>query len=298
MNAVREDLARHGIQPRKRLGQSFLGDRNVIRKIAGLARLSGEDTVVEVGAGLGYLTEELEKGAGRVVALEIDARLAGLLREKFSGREKVEIVEGDVLKYDFASAAASGRIKVVGNLPYYLSSQILFRLLRYRRSISLMVLMFQKELADRFMAPPGGRDYGIPSVILARYAETTREITVPPACFHPRPEVVSAVLRIAVKEGEGGAVPEAPEAPETRDDEGVFVATVRAAFARRRKTLANNLLAAGFAPDVLEGAFGRAGIDGVRRAETLGADEFGRLAGELAAACDARKILDKWISLW
>ncbi|MCE5283342.1 MAG: 16S rRNA (adenine(1518)-N(6)/adenine(1519)-N(6))-dimethyltransferase RsmA [Deltaproteobacteria bacterium] len=293
MNAIREDLAEHGIEPRKRLGQSFLEDRNVIRKIAGLARLSGEDTVVEVGAGLGYLTEELEKEAARVVALELDPRLAALLREKFSGHEKVEIVEGDVLKYDFSSTASTGRIKVVGNLPYYISSQILFRLLRFRRSISLMVLMFQKELADRFLAPPGNKDYGIPSVILARYATTTREITVPPACFYPRPEVVSAVLRIAVKEeGEGGAVPEAI------DDERAFAATVRAAFARRRKTLANNLRAAGFAADGLERAFGRAGIDGGRRAETLSADEFGRLAGELAAACDVRKILDKWISLW
>lgn len=297
MNAIREDLAEHGIEPRKRLGQSFLEDRNVIRKIAGLARLSGEDTVVEVGAGLGYLTEEMEKEAARVVALELDSRLAALLREKFSGREKVEIVEGDVLKYDFASAASRGRIKVVGNLPYYISSQILFRLLRFRRSISLMVLMFQKELADRFLAPPGNKDYGIPSVILARYATTTRELTVPPACFYPRPEVVSAVLRIALKEeGEGGAVPEAM--PEAMDAERAFVATVRAAFARRRKTLANNLRAAGFAADGLERAFGRAGIDGGRRAETLSADEFGRLAGELAAACDVRKILDKWISLW
>jgi 16S rRNA (adenine1518-N6/adenine1519-N6)-dimethyltransferase len=187
MNAIREDLAEHGIEPRKRLGQSFLEDRNVIRKIAGLARLSGEDTVVEVGAGLGYLTEEMEKEAARVVALELDPRLAALLREKFSGREKVEIVEGDVLKYDFASAASTGRIKVVGNLPYYISSQILFRLLRFRRSISLMVLMFQKELADRFLAPPGNKDYGIPSVILARYATTTRELTVPRPVSIPGP---------------------------------------------------------------------------------------------------------------
>lgn len=282
MNSVRTILATYDIRPRKRLGQSFLEDMNVIRRIAALADLSAEETVVEIGAGLGLLTAELARKAGKVVALEFDPRLVSVLRDRFSGDERVEIVPGDVLDYRFASASPDARIKVVGNLPYNISSPILFRLLEFRRSISSLVLMFQKELADRIMAPPGKKDYGIPSVMVARYASVSREMNVPPTCFYPEPAVVSSVLRIEMRQDQ---LP--PEG------ESLFSMTVRAAFARRRKTLWNNLRAAGFADETVETVLADTRIEGVRRAETLSVEEFGRLAAGLAAATDARKILDK-----
>lgn len=282
MNSVRKILAEYDIRPRKRLGQSFLEDMNVIRRIAALADPAGHETVVEIGAGLGLLTSELARKAGKVVALEFDPRLVSVLRDRFSGDERVEIVPGDVLDYRFSSASPVTRIKVIGNLPYNISSPILFRLLEFRRSISTMVLMFQKELADRIMASPGIKDYGIPSVMIARYASVTREMNVPSTCFYPEPAVISSVLRIVMREDQ---IP--PE------EESLFSMTVRAAFAQRRKTLWNNLRAAGFADETLETVLAKTHIEGLRRAETLSVEEFGMLAAALAAAVDARKILDK-----
>ncbi|MHB8909594.1 MAG: 16S rRNA (adenine(1518)-N(6)/adenine(1519)-N(6))-dimethyltransferase RsmA [Syntrophales bacterium] len=282
MSSIRKTLAQYDIRPRKRLGQSFLEDINVIRRIAALADPSAQDIVVEIGAGLGFLTAELARKAGKVVALEFDPRLIAVLQDRFSRDDRVEIVPGDALDYVYSSASAGARIKVVGNLPYNISSPILFRLLEFRRTISSMVLMFQKELADRIMAPPGKKDYGIPSVMVARYATSTREMNVPSTCFYPEPAVTSSVLRIVMREDE---VP--PE------EELLFSLTVRAAFARRRKTLWNNLRAAGFADETLETVLANARIDGIRRGETLSVEEFGRLASALAAAAEARKILDK-----
>jgi 16S rRNA (adenine1518-N6/adenine1519-N6)-dimethyltransferase len=281
MNSVRKALARYDIRPRKRFGQSFLEDQNVIRRIAALVGATENETVVEIGAGLGSLTAELARSAGRVIALEIDPRLVSALRDRFAGDGRVEIVPGDVLAYDFSSALPGGRIKVVGNIPYHISTPILFRLLESRRSISAMVLMLQKELADRIMAPPGSKAYGIPSVLIARYASVVREMNVPPTCFFPEPGVVSSVLRIEMRVDEV-----------TRGEEALFAKTVRTAFARRRKTLWNNLRVAGFADDTLERILAKAGIEAVRRAETLTVEEFTLLAREVAATGWAGKILD------
>ncbi len=282
MNSVRKTLNEHGIIPRKRLGQSFLEDMNMIRRITALAEPAEEETVVEIGAGLGLLTSELAQKAGKVIALEIDPRLISVLLDRFDGNDKVKIVAGDVLHYDFSIADPGRRIKVIGNIPYHISSPILFRLIDFRRSISSMVLMFQKELADRLMAHPGKKDYGIPSVIIARYASITREMSVPSTCFYPEPGVVSSVLRIAMHEDQS-----------TREEESIFRMTVRMAFAQRRKTLWNNLRAAGFVEEALDPVFSKTGIQRGRRAETLSVGEFSLLARELGAAGGAGKILDK-----
>ena len=265
MTSVRKLLARYAIHPRKRLGQSFLEDRNIIRRIVALAEPAGNETVVEIGAGLGFMTEELAKRAGRVIAIEIDQRLVGVLRERFAGQDRVEVLQMDVLKYDFSSTCPGGRIKVVGNIPYHISSPILFRLLDFRRSISSMLLMFQKELADRITAPPGTKDYGIPSVLVARYTKATCELTVPPTCFYPVPDVVSSVLRVTVRQE--------PNLP----DEALFVKIVRAAFAQRRKTLWNNLRHIGIPEEMVGRMFAGSGIDRTRRAETLSVEEFSLL---------------------
>ncbi len=283
MDSVRKMLARYDIRPQKKLGQSFLEDMNMVYRISALAAPEADETVVEIGAGLGFLTAELAKKAGRVIALEIDPRLIAVLKDRFNGDDRVEIVQEDVLIYDFSSAFASGRIKVVGNIPYHISTPILFRLLGFRSAIKSMVLMFQKELADRIIAQPGKKDYGILSVIFARYAVAIRAMTIPPTCFYPVPGVVSSVLRMVMRDDPG-----------TTEEDALFVMTVRASFAQRRKTLRNNLRAAGFMEDVLDGVFVKTGIKGVRRAETLTLDEFRCLAEELAICDDARKVLDKW----
>jgi 16S rRNA (adenine1518-N6/adenine1519-N6)-dimethyltransferase len=200
MNSVRATLKTYDIRPRKRLGQSFLEDEQMIRRIATLANPQGDETIVEIGAGLGLMTEELAKKAARVIALEIDPRLVSVLRDRFAGRPEVQIVAGDVLDYDFSAASDGWGLKVVGNIPYHISTPILFRLLSFRRSIVSMVLMFQKELADRIMAPPGKKQYGIPSVIVSRYAVVSQLLTVPPQCFYPEPEVISSVLQFVMRD--------------------------------------------------------------------------------------------------
>jgi 16S rRNA (adenine1518-N6/adenine1519-N6)-dimethyltransferase len=263
--SVRKLLAQYVIHPRKRLGQSFLEDMNIIRRIVALAEPAGDETVVEIGAGLGSMTEELAKRAGRLIAIEVDQRLVGVLRERFAGQDRVEVLQMDVLKYDFSSACQGGRIKVVGNIPYHISSPILFRLLDFRRSISSMILMFQKELADRITAPPGTTDYGIPSVFVARYTRATCELTVPPTCFYPVPDVVSSVLRITVR-----------QEPNLLD-EALFAKIVRAAFAQRRKTLWNNLRHIGIPEEMVDKMFAGSGIDRSRRADTLSVEEFSLL---------------------
>jgi len=282
MNSVRKTLARYDIRPRKRLGQSFLEDMNMVCRICALAAPDIDETVVEIGAGLGLLTSELAKKAGRVIALEIDPRLIEVLKDRFAGNDRVEIVQEDALVYDFSSACPERPIKVVGNIPYHISTPILFRLLEFRSSIKSMVLMFQKELADRIIARPGRKDYGVLSVMFARYAFASREMTIPPTCFYPVPGVVSSVLRIVM----GGD-------PGTPGEGSSFARTVRASFSQRRKTLRNNLRAAGIEEDVLDYALMKTGIKGARRAETLSLDEFQRLAAELAAQGDALKSLDK-----
>jgi 16S rRNA (adenine1518-N6/adenine1519-N6)-dimethyltransferase len=263
--SVRKMLAHYQIHPRKRLGQSFLEDMNIVRRIVELAEPAADQTIVEIGAGLGFMTEELAKRAGRVIAIEVDPRLAAVLRERFTGQDRVEVLEKDVLKYDFSSACPGARIKVVGNIPYHISSPILFRLLDFRRSISSMLLMFQKELADRIAAPPGTKNYGVPSVLVARYTMTTCELAVPPTCFYPVPDVVSSVLRIVVRQE--------PNLP----DEAPFAKIVRAAFAQRRKTLWNNLRRIGLSEAGVAMVFEGSGIDRTRRAETLLVEEFSRL---------------------
>jgi 16S rRNA (adenine1518-N6/adenine1519-N6)-dimethyltransferase len=277
MSSVRKILTQYDVRPRKRLGQSFLEDGNMIRRIADLVEAASNETVVEIGAGLGLLTSELaQKTTGRLIALEIDPRLVSALRDRFSGNARVEIVPGDVMDYDFSSALPGGKITVIGNIPYHISTPILFRLLKCRRSISVMVLMFQKELADRIMALPGNKEYGIPSVVIARYATTTRAMNVPPSCFYPEPGVVSSVLRIVMHEDQI-----------TPEDESFFLKTGKAAFAQRRKTQWNNLRAAGYPEETLERVLAKTGVKGIRRAETLTVDEFGLLAAELAAAVNS-----------
>jgi 16S rRNA (adenine1518-N6/adenine1519-N6)-dimethyltransferase len=265
MTIVREMLASHDIRPCRRLGQSFLEDMNITRRIVSLVEPAPDETVVEIGAGLGFMTEQLAKTARRVIALEIDPPLIAILRQRFAETANVDVLDMDVLKYDFASADKGKKVKVAGNIPYYISSPILFRLLEFRHVISSFALMFQKELALRATAGPGSKIYGIPSVMVAKYTIAKYELTVPAQCFYPVPDVDSAVVRMVVKDG-----PDDPHA-------GFFDRLVHASFAHRRKNIFNNLLYIGFSKDTLNSAFAESGISPTRRAETLSLANFNRL---------------------
>jgi 16S rRNA (adenine1518-N6/adenine1519-N6)-dimethyltransferase len=273
MTGPRQILQNHDIRPRKRLGQSFLKDRDVTGRIVQIADIRKEDTVVEIGAGLGIMTELLAARAGRVIALEFDPRLATILREALKSHANVEIVPTDVLKYDFSLACRGcsiGNFKVVGNLPYNISSQILFHLISYRQSIAYMAVMFQKEMADRIIAPVGTKDYGIPSVLLSMYATVSHEMTVPPECFYPQPKVISSVLKIVMRQ---------KPLVDLKDDD-FFRRIIKVAFSKRRKTLLNNLRAANLpvCEEEINSSLEAAGIDGKRRGETLTTEEFGTLS--------------------
>jgi 16S rRNA (adenine1518-N6/adenine1519-N6)-dimethyltransferase len=274
VTTLRKILESKGIRPLKHFGQSFLEDQNIIRKISSLLDVNSDDTVVEIGAGLGVMTEEIAKKANRVIALEIDRRLIEILQERLTGYRNVEVVCADVMDYDFSKVEPDKKIKVIGNIPYNISSQILMRLIGYRDYISHMVLMFQKELADRICAQPGSKEYGIPSVFVNMYTECSRVLLVPATCFYPVPKVTSAVLRMVIRDS----------AKIDLKSHDFFVTLVKQAFSQRRKTLANNLksfLKKGFSEQDLNSSLISCGIDGRRRAETLSVTEFGRLSNLL-----------------
>jgi 16S rRNA (adenine1518-N6/adenine1519-N6)-dimethyltransferase len=277
MTTVRQILKGYGVRPLKRFGQSFLEDKNIIHKILKISEITGEDTVVEIGAGVGIMTELIAKRMRKVIALEIDPRMIQILKDRLASYHNVDIIETDVLEYDFSSATPglpARKLTIVGNIPYNISSQILFRLLGYRNHISSMILMFQKELADRFTASTGTKEYGIPTVLLSMYAECSREMLIPRSCFYPEPKIVSTVLKIVFREG--------PQVDLL--DHELFVKIVKMAFSKRRKTLLNNLRSLhilGYSEEDVANVLQDAGVDGTRRGETLTAVELGRLCNAL-----------------
>lgn len=274
MTTLKRILDARGLHPLKRLSQSFLYDRNYIRKVVSILEIEPRDTVIEIGAGLGMMTAEIAAKVHRLIAIEIDPRLTEILMERLAGYRNAEVICSDVLDYDFSAAEPGGQIKVIGNIPYNISSQILIRLIHFRRSISLMVLMFQKELADRICAEPGSREYGIPSVLVNMYTECSQAMLIPPQCFYPEPKVISSVLKMIIRE---------PVQIDLKSHD-FFMMTVRLAFSKRRKTLLNNLkslLNQGYSEKGIHSALLASGIDGNRRAETLSSAELGKLSNEL-----------------
>jgi 16S rRNA (adenine1518-N6/adenine1519-N6)-dimethyltransferase len=274
MTSPRKILKSKGIRPLKRLGQSFLEDRNVIGKIIRILDVRCDDVVIEIGAGIGIMTEEIAKKASKVIALEIDPCLVEILKERLTDYHNIEVVQADVLAFDFSYVSpffVGGKVKVIGNIPYHISSQILFRLLDYRKYISCMVLMFQKELADRLTANPGSKEYGIPSVMVDMYTICTRELIIPGLCFYPAPKVMSTVLKMVMR-----------DTPQIDiKNHQFFIKIVRIAFSKRRKTLLNNLkglIGQGYSEGEITQALVNSGIDGKRRGETLSSIELGILS--------------------
>jgi len=253
------------IPAKKSLGQNFLVDENAAWKIIDAADIKPDDTVVEIGPGHGVLTEKLAERAGRVIAIELDGRLYESLRREFAEKQNVEVVLADALKYDYEAIGAG--VKVVANLPYYISTPILSRLIKARTNIRLMVLMLQKEVAERITAQPGGKDYGYLSVMVQLYTEPRAMFDVSRESFKPVPKVDSSVVRLAVREAPAAAC----------RDYSLFERVVSASFSLRRKTLKNALKASDLFTDEGLAGLSDSGIDPIRRAETLTVPEFARL---------------------
>lgn len=253
----------------KRLGQNWLVDRRYAERIVEAVGPESTDLVVEIGPGPGALTDLVVTKAGHTLAVELDPRMREPLEARH-GAERLTVVEADVLEADLSAMIAGAmalrpelaRARVVANLPYYISSPVVAHLIAHRRAIADATLMLQREVVDRLTANPGGKDYGSLTVFVAMYTKARRLFDVPPGAFRPAPKVHSSVVRLEMRSAPAVDV----------DDEARFFRIVRAAFAQRRKTLENNLSAAGMA-----GLAAAAGIDPRRRAETLGIDEFAAL---------------------
>ena len=259
-----------------RLGQNFLIDPQAIRRIAAAAGDCSGRTVIEIGPGKGAITRELAARAARVIAIEIDPELAAKLTKAFSGDSRDQLSERsvtvettDVLAFNFAAAsnAAGQRLIVVGNLPYYITSPILTKLTENSDVLDRAVLMVQREVADRITAEPGTRDYGLLSVTVQMHGPVERLFTLPPRSFSPPPEVHSTVFRWRF----------APKFQELQVDRTQFRGFLRQVFALKRKTLANNLRAAGFGSETISAALSAAGIDPKARAEALPVEQLAAL---------------------
>ena len=256
-------------RPRKRFGQNFLRDQHVLDRIVNAAELQEGDRVLEIGPGAGALTNRLLETGLPVLVIEIDRDLGAVLQDRVD--KNLSVVVGDVLRMDWAELLPDPPYKLIANLPYNISSQILFRVLEHRQLFQRLVLMFQKEVGERLIAEAGSRDYGILSVLMQAWFEIDRVVKVPPKAFYPPPKVDSVVLILT---------PLTEPRIELHDAE-LFRQLVRGAFAQRRKTLRNSLLGAGWQAEQVDRAFAVADIDCRRRGETLTLEEFGRLANVL-----------------
>jgi 16S rRNA (adenine1518-N6/adenine1519-N6)-dimethyltransferase len=267
--ALRELAARHGIRPRKALGQHFLIDPNLARAIVADAGVGPGDRVLEVGAGLGSLTVALAEAAAEVVAVETDRAVAAALRDVVAGRPNVRVVEGDALRIDWASELPGGPWRMVSNLPYNVAAPILFRMLDEAPRVTEYLVMVQREVGERLAAAPGSPAYGGATARLAYLADVSVVRRVPPTVFWPAPAVESVLVRI---------VPREP--PVAAPREAVF-RVVEAGFAQRRKTMRNALVRLGLEPDRAVSALRECGLADDVRAEDLALSDFACIAEAL-----------------
>ena len=284
-NAVREISEKHGFRRADSLGQNFLVDRNIIEKIIDAAELIESTLVIEIGPGMGALTQVAAEKAGKVIAVEIDRHLIPVLGEVVGHLDNVEIINQDILKTDINELIDSekknfatsdheiDKVVILGNLPYYITTPIIMGILERQIEMDTMVIMMQKEVAERIVATPGGKTYGALSIACQFFCETNYVTTVPRTVFQPQPKVDSAVLRLDKRAelpweiGAGGWK--------------LFFEVVRAGFNRRRKTLLNALTALGMDKTELRSILDEAGVEPSRRAETLSIQEFANVANAI-----------------
>jgi len=277
MTSPRILLAAHNISPKKQLGQNFIIDPAFTEKIVKRAGILPEDNILEIGAGLGALTIPIGRRAHKVVAIEKDRQIIPILNMEIlvSGLTNISIIEKDILSVDINALVEDmgGKIVVMGNLPYNISSQILVRLIRSRKGISRAVLMFQKELSQRITADSGCKDYGRLTVMLRYCSDIRKLLDAKASLFFPKPKVDSEILELKFKK----------EIDHKADDELFFFKVIKSGFGNRRKTLKNALAASelNIDPDTAKRVLEKSGIDPIRRAETLTVEEFVKLSNNL-----------------
>ena len=271
--ATKEVVQKHNFKFSKSLGQNFLIDTNVIDRILEGARVQEGDYVIEVGPGIGTLTKEMGRTAEKVVAIEIDKTLIPILEETLADFPNIEVINQDILKVDVQELVKAklngGPVKLIANLPYYITTPIVMKFLEEDIPVTDIVVMVQKEVADRMNAQPNSKDYGALSVAVQYYCDTEIVAKAPRHMFMPQPNVDSTVIGLHVRE----------EKKYNVDNEDIFFKTVKASFGQRRKTLLNSLGGLGFlSKDQIKLALQEANIDEKRRGETLSIEEFASLS--------------------
>ena len=271
--ATKEVVQKHNFKFSKSLGQNFLIDTNVIDRILEGARVTEGDYVIEVGPGIGTLTKEMGRTAEKVVAIEIDKTLIPILEETLADFPNIEVINQDILKVDVQELVKEklngGPVKLIANLPYYITTPIVMKFLEEDIPVTDIVVMVQKEVADRMNAHPNSKDYGALSVAVQYYCDTEIVAKAPRHMFMPQPNVDSTVIGLHVRE----------EKKYNVDNEDIFFKTVKASFGQRRKTLLNSLGGLGFlSKDQIKIALQEANIDEKRRGETLSIEEFASLS--------------------
>ena len=264
---------RFDIKMSKKLGQNFLVKRGIVDEIVHAAELTTGEPVLEVGPGIGTLTQGLAQSGADVTAIELDRRLLEVLDTTLASYDNVRIIHGDVLKLDVPSIMNNKPFKVVANLPYYITTPIIMSLLESKLPIERLVVMVQKEVALRMVAKPGTKDYGALSVAVQYYTEPDIVLDVPPKSFLPAPAVTSSVIRCVLRD----------KPPVDVIDEKLFFRVVKAGFAQRRKTFANTMKTTGLSKDRIEELLAKANIDGQRRGETFTLQEFADVANAWAS---------------
>lgn len=282
---VKKLFKEHGLAPKKWMGQNLLVNQSYLLKIVQAARITPGESIVEIGAGLGSLTEALVEKGAKVWALELDSGFHEVLLNKFAGSDKVVLIHADALKYDFRQLAGEiGRLRMVANLPYNISSRLIFLFLQNSTNFSSLHILLQREVAERFVAAPGTKDYGVLTVLLGIYARVELLFDIPKDAFFPVPEIVSTFIKI-----------EFPEEPlEHVSDMKLLTRLVKASFAGRRKTLRNTLkneAVIGMPFSTVAEAAKLVDIDLSRRGETLSPREFADFAN---AVNDVRNQLDNF----
>lgn len=279
--AIADIKRRHDFKLSKSLGQNFITDYGVIEKIITGSGISEDDLVIEIGPGIGVLTAEAADYAAHVIAIEIDKRLIPVLGETLAQYDNIEILNNDILKTDLNALIEqsrekglfSGKVRIIGNLPYYITTPIVMSLLESGVKADSITVMMQKEVADRIKSEPGGRIYGAVSVAVQYYCTVEQIAKVPRGVFIPQPKVDSAVLKLSPR----------TEKPVELIDEKAFFSCIRSGFGQRRKTLLNSLTGLrGLSKDEIRDVLQSAGIEPSRRAETLDMKEFAAIANVVA----------------
>ncbi len=274
-STIREIKEKYGFKFSKNLGQNFLTDKNIIDKIIEGTQITHKDTVIEIGPGIGVITAEAAEKAKKVIAVEIDKTLIPILDYTLKDFGNVKIINEDVLKLDInkiIEGEHQGDVKIIGNLPYYITTPIIMKLLEEDVKAESITIMMQKEVADRIKASPGNKAYGALSVAVQYHCLVEKIADVPKSVFVPQPNVDSVVLKLKIREKKAVEV----------QNKKLFFECVRAGFGQRRKTLLNSLQTVqGVSKDIVSSSLKAAGIEPGRRAETLSLEEFGKISNEV-----------------